>query len=658
MHARTGRHLLLLTAAVLASLAVFAALFLLDNKYAAALSGGPGYNLLQDDPERVAFLVEGWEYYPGQSLEPEDFLGGVSPQLYTYIGQYPNFSKALGTPYGQASYRLVLRVGEEPVDLALYLPELLCAGRVYIGGELVGEQGGLDPYEPLVMDGLYAFTAQGEVEIIVQCANYTHYYSGLYYPPAVGTLGAVSQMQTARLMVYGLLCFAALSLALSNLAQWLFSRDRFSRWMGLMSLFFALRVCYPFLRALGAPSVRLLYALEDVCGNLVLLSALLLAGELCGAAGQRFHSRAAVPIGASFCAATVLFPILILPYVPSLINIYGILLFLWQLAAGAYLLFLAGQELRQNEPLGRFLLCVAGLFGLSVILSALTVNRFEPIRGAWPEEYGGFALVAGFASLMALRGVQLTRENRRLTDHLQEEVAERTRWMETLLAERRELLANLLHDLKNPLAALRSYAELVRSGGVALDQETAGYLEALLDRANAVEQRFDLIQDFSRSERGVFGPTALCLNDFLRKFYATNRPDMELSGASFLLHLPAETLVVRGEADRLETALENLCYNALSFLPPNGRVTLSLGREERYAVVSVADTGSGIAPEDLPRIFDRGFTRRADNSGDGLGLYIVRAVALEHNGTVDVESQPGKGSVFTLRLPLWQEGEA
>ena len=625
MHARTGRHLLLLTAAVLASLAVFTALFLLDNKYAAALSGGPGYNLLQDDPERVAFLVEGWEYYPGQILEPEDFLGGVSPQLYTYIGQYPNFSKALGTPYGQATYRLVLRVGEEPVDLALYLPELLCAGRIFIGGELVGEQGGLDPYEPLVMDGLYAFAAKGEVEIIVQCANYTHYYSGLYYPPAVGTLGAVSQMQTARLMVYGLLCFAALSLALSNLAQWLFSRDRFSRWMGLMSLFFALRVCYPFLRALGAPSVRPLYALEDVCGNLVLLCALLLAGELCGAAGQRFHSRAAVPIGASFCAATVLFPILILPCVPSLINIYGILLFLWQLAAGAYLLFLAGQELRQNEPLGRFLLCVAGLFGLSVILSALTANRFEPIRGAWPEEYGGFALVVGFASLMAL------------------------------LAERRELLANLLHDLKNPLAALRSYAELVRSGGVALDQETAGYLEALLNRASAVEQRFDLIQDFSRSERGVFGPTALCLNDFLRKFYATNRPDMELSGASFLLHLPAETLVVRGEADRLETALENLCYNALSFLPPNGRVTLSLGREERYAVVSVADTGSGIAPEDLPRIFDRGFTRRADNSGDGLGLYIVRAVALEHNGTVDVESQPGKGSVFTLRLPLWQQ---
>lgn len=135
------------------------------------------------------------------------------------------------------------------------------------------------------------------MEIIVQCANYTHYYSGLYYPPAVGTLGAVSQMQTARLMVYGLLCFAALSLALSNLAQWLFSRDRFSRWMGLMSLFFALRVCYPFLRALGVPSIRPLYALEDVCGNLVLLSALLLAGELCGAAGQRFHSRRRCPSG-------------------------------------------------------------------------------------------------------------------------------------------------------------------------------------------------------------------------------------------------------------------------------------------------------------------------------------------------------------------------
>ena len=66
----------------------------------------------------------------------------------------------------------------------------------------------------------------------------------------------------------------------------------------------------------------------------------------------------------------------------------------------------------------------------------------------------------------------------------------------------------------------------------------------------------------------------------------------------------------------------------------------------------VRDTGAGIAPEELPHIFQRGYSCRADNSGEGLGLYIVRAIILEHGGTVQVDSQVGKGSVFTIRLPL------
>ena len=66
----------------------------------------------------------------------------------------------------------------------------------------------------------------------------------------------------------------------------------------------------------------------------------------------------------------------------------------------------------------------------------------------------------------------------------------------------------------------------------------------------------------------------------------------------------------------------------------------------------MSDTGAGIAPEDLSRVFDRGFTNRPDGSGEGLGLYLVRAIALEHGGTVEVRSQLGKGSVFTLRLPM------
>ena len=655
MKKQTKKGWALLMVALFLGLGVSFVLFHCDNKYTAALSGGYGYNVLQEDSQNAAFLVDGWEYYPGQLLAPEDFAAGVTPERYTYIGEHPNFSQDSGSPYGVATYRIILKNGGQPKELALYLPELLCAGRIYINGALVGEQGSVEPYEPRVMDGVYGFFLDENVEIIVQCANYSHYYSGMYYPPAVGSPSAISRMLTVKQMVYGILCFASLAIALSYLGQWLLGRDKLTRYMGVLSLAFALRVAYPFIRALGAPSVRLLYGLEDVCANVVLLCAILLAGELSGAAVRRYHRRIAVPGAAGLCVFTAVFPICILPYVPGFINVYGLVLFLWKLLAGIYLIVLAGRSLKVNRPLGHYYLFAAGLYGLWVAASVVTANRFEPICGAWLEEYGGFALVLGFAAMMVHRGALIARENRRLNLHLQEEVDRKTGELERLLAERKELLASLLHDLKNPLAAVQSYATLAKSSGVALDQETAGYLDALTERAETMGDRFSLLQEFSRGERGALPMERVCLNVFLKQFYDSNRPDMELSGLDFELKLPRENLEVNANSERLWVALENLCYNALSFTPEDGNVTLELAREDGNARITVRDTGKGIAPEQLPHVFEPGFTRRPDGSGEGLGLYIVRTVALEHGGGVEVHSRLGQGSAFIVRLPLLKQ---
>lgn len=636
---------------LLAGTAWFLLLYHVDNKYTAAVAGGYGRALWQTD-DGPSFLIDGWEYYPGQLLSPKDFAAGVEPENYTYIGQQANFSQDLGSAYGTATYRLILENTGPSREMLLYLPELLCAGRVYINGTLVGEQGSLTPYTPQIMDGMYAFTMGPRTEIIVQCANYTHYYSGMYYPPAVGTAQNINRMLVIRLAVYGLLCFSALTLALVYLVQWALGRDACMRRMGLLSLAYAVRICYPFLRALGLPAVRLLYALEDVTANLVLLCALLLAGELSGAVTRWYHRRIGILAAVGLCCFTLVFPLFILPHAPDFINFYGIMLFLWKLGVAVYLLLLAGRTARMASPLSGYLLCTAMFFGLSLAVTLLTANRLEPIYGPWPEEYGGFALVVGFAAMIVHQNLMITRENDRLTRHLQEEVDRKTRSMERLLRERRELLANVLHDLKNPLAALCSYAELVRYGGVALDAETEGYLDALAARAGTVRDRLNTLQDFSRAERDLSDTEPLCLTDFVRDFYATNRPDMELSGVQFRLTLPREPLFVRGSADRLRIALENLCYNALSFTPDHGSITLSLTRQADTAVIEVADTGCGIDPEDLPFVFEQGFTKRSDGSGEGLGLFLVRTIALEHGGSVEVASIPGQGSTFSLHLPI------
>lgn len=628
-------------------------LFRFDNKYTAALPGGDGYNVLPAQSDRVSFLVDGWEVYPGQLLEPSHWeTGSPSKPQHTYIGQYPNLSGLTGSPFGTVTYRLTLEHAGEPRELALFLPELLCAGRVYINGELAGELGRLEPYQPGVMDTVYLLPADSQVELVVQCANYSHYYSGMYYPPAVGTPSAIARMFAARMLVYGVLCFSSLAIGLGYLSQWLWGKERTARWMGLLSLAFALKVCYPFLRALGLDAAHPLFALEDVCGSIVMLCAVLLAGELSNSLRRPIFRQAVLPACVAMCVFCGLFPVVILPRAPFFINPYGLVLFFWQAAAGVFLMVLAFRTLRIDGPMAGFLLAADGLYGLSLAASAVTANRLEPIRGAWLTEYGGFALVVGFAALMVRRSVLLYRENQRLTAHLQEEVASQTAQVQNLLFERRQLLAYLLHDLKNPLSALRSYAELVQSGNAALDPETASYLDALVQQVGTVKERFEVIHDFSRRERAAAHWESIPLCGFLQQFYTRNRPDIELSGPDFLLQFPQRELTVRGERDRLWVALENLCYNALSFTPEDGAITLCLEEEPGWAVIRVQDTGAGIPAEDLPRLFEPGFTRRAEQDGDGLGLYIVRTIALEHSGTVEAQSQPGKGSCFLLRLPL------
>ena len=110
---------------------------------------------------------------------------------------------------------------------------------------------------------------------------------------------------------------------------------------------------------------------------------------------------------------------------------------------------------------------------------------------------------------------------------------------------------------------------------------------------------------------------------------------------------------VSGDERRLRRALANLADNAIKYTPPGGRVTLTTGHDASAAWVAVADTGVGIDSSELPRVFDRLYRseRTRHERGLGLGLGLARAVAETHGGSLTVESVPGQGSVFTLRLP-------
>jgi signal transduction histidine kinase len=194
--------------------------------------------------------------------------------------------------------------------------------------------------------------------------------------------------------------------------------------------------------------------------------------------------------------------------------------------------------------------------------------------------------------------------------------------------------------------------------GAARDPELLA--ESLADMRREVARLIRMANDLlllAQSEAGVqLGHEPVELDTLLLEVHRELRP---LASGVQLKIGEEDQIVVQGDRDRIKQALLNLGVNALQHTPAGGTVTLSLARHSDLAALIVADSGSGIAAEDLPHIFDRFYradrSRSRNRGGAGLGLAIVKWIAEAHNGQVAVASTPGQGSRFMLLLPLAEQ---
>jgi PAS domain S-box-containing protein len=221
-----------------------------------------------------------------------------------------------------------------------------------------------------------------------------------------------------------------------------------------------------------------------------------------------------------------------------------------------------------------------------------------------------------------------------------------------------QFLAILGHELRNPLAAIRGAAELLKltHGGDARLQRT----QSILDRQTAhMAKLLDGLLDVSRIIRGKISLEAELVDicTVLRDLVQDHAEQVERKGLAIQLELPPAPLWILGDRVRLGQIFGNLLANALQFTQAPGTITISAETDEDRAVIAVRDTGSGIAPELLPHIFEpfRQGTQPIDRTsgGLGLGLALVKGLVELHDGQVMAWSEgPGQGAVFTVRFPL------
>jgi two-component system phosphate regulon sensor histidine kinase PhoR len=220
---------------------------------------------------------------------------------------------------------------------------------------------------------------------------------------------------------------------------------------------------------------------------------------------------------------------------------------------------------------------------------------------------------------------------------------------------RRDFVANVSHELRTPLAGIKAVVETLRDGALHDPPAATAFLKLVDAEVDRLVQLVEELLQLARIESGAeldmaeVAPEAVLAACVQRFEHMAARAEVALT-----LDVPDGLPRVRADSARLGQAVGNLVHNALKFTPPGGSVAVVAAQDDGALHISVSDTGSGIDPVDLPRIFERFYVADPGRTrGTGLGLAIVKHVIRAHGGTVDARSTPGTGSTFTITLPAY-----
>lgn len=219
---------------------------------------------------------------------------------------------------------------------------------------------------------------------------------------------------------------------------------------------------------------------------------------------------------------------------------------------------------------------------------------------------------------------------------------------------RDEALAVIAHDLRSPIATIVAQSALLRSQGPGLDDRSPSSTGVIARAVARMNRIIDGILEISRLDAGVLEiePAPVAVADLLLPTVSSHQPLVGSRPVELRASFPEDLPHVMADRERVCRVLDNLIANALKFTE-RGSISIGARLAGDRVVVSVADTGRGVAPDDLPRLFERFWqARHSRHAGAGLGLAIVKGIVEAHGGRVWAESRHGVGSTFFFTLPV------
>jgi signal transduction histidine kinase len=220
---------------------------------------------------------------------------------------------------------------------------------------------------------------------------------------------------------------------------------------------------------------------------------------------------------------------------------------------------------------------------------------------------------------------------------------------------RRQMTADIAHDLRTPLTVIKGYAEALRNGDL---PPTATTFETVYQEAEHLSHLIADLRTLSLADAGTLAlhRQTVSPQDLLERAFVAHLPQAKQLGIELDVAVAADLPSVYIDPERLTQVLGNLVGNALRYTSDGGQITLTAQRHTDAVHLTVRDTGTGIDSADLPHIFDRFYrgddARRTNGGESGLGLAIAKSLVEAHGGSISATSTPGEGTVFTIILPI------
>jgi two-component system, sensor histidine kinase and response regulator len=279
---------------------------------------------------------------------------------------------------------------------------------------------------------------------------------------------------------------------------------------------------------------------------------------------------------------------------------------------------------------------------------------------------GLFGGVAGVVFLMTDRLKQAEAHLRETNAQLEQRVRERTEKLEAATQKLRELdelksasVSIASHEVRTPLCAIKGYVDNLLAGFVSeLNDQVVYYLKRIDYNVNRLIRMTNDLLDLSQIEanRLTLDLQALSIQEVLDQVLETFQREAQEKSVTIMTQVPP-ALHVRADRHKLERILTNLLDNAIKFTPPGGRVRIeSHPVNERTVELTVSDTGCGIAPDAIAKVFEKFHRETSDHRGVGLGLAITKSLVELHGGDISVDSRVGHGTTFAFTLPALEQG--